>query len=144
MLLLLTHSCVFMKRSLISSSQTHMLYPPLTRIHDINTTINHLLNITDITNSFDFGKISIFEEVRILVNWLQHAYLNAKHVEPSSEVTCDKTDFCFIPKVDASPDQAETALRVTQQQQCSSAPSLSLCFGEVGSGGAARNLQPAK
>ena len=65
-------------------------------------------------------------------------------MEPSSEVTCDKTDFCFIPKVDASPDQAETALGVTQQQQCSSAPSLSLCFGEVGSGGAARNLQPAK
>ena len=44
-------------------------------------------------------------------------------MEPSSEVTCDKTDFCLIPKVDASPDQAETALRVTQQQQqqCSAA-----------------------
>ena len=65
--------------------------------------------------------------------------------EPSFKVTCDKTDFCLIPKVDASPDQAETALRVTQQQQqCSSAPSSSLCFGEVGSGGAARDLQPPK
>ena len=109
------HQCFYFWHILVFS-WTQMLFPPLTRIHHRNTTINHLHNITDITNSFDFGKLSIFEEVRILVNWLQHAYLNAKHVEPSSEVTCDKTDFCFIPKVDASPDQAETALRVTQQQ----------------------------